>query len=372
MDPLYCRNPSCRYFRTPFPDFPAVCPEDGWPVMGSVIESTGYVDPMADLPTPEEPWSAPVPPPRSEAPPRSATQPARPLAPDDFPVAGPLRGLVDRGRDVVRKIVRPPEEGRRRAGSAPEKAPPRPVARPGPRPADLGDQSPATVIEQPRPIARSGQKYGRFQFRNLDDDGWAPLVFEGACRKSINRRQVGPGGGQGQPRSLVDLRNTRRGLVVTPGDTINGVYRKIASSAQIRSGGRFRIGHYVIEYHAASGEEPITPLVRDGERFQARDLVTDRLVFIRPDGSPGMSIAFVRPLVFGRGGGDGRPVDVPLEGDDISRQHVRALPSPGGLTLEDLGSTNGTFLQIISEATITGDAVLKLMGDVRFQIERLD
>ncbi|HVM69621.1 MAG TPA: FHA domain-containing protein, partial [Gaiellaceae bacterium] len=47
------------------------------------------------------------------------------------------------------------------------------------------------------------------------------------------------------------------------------------------------------------------------------------------------------PVTVGRGGQN----DVPLEGDDYaSAQHARLDPRRDGLWLEDLGSTNGTFV----------------------------
>jgi pSer/pThr/pTyr-binding forkhead associated (FHA) protein len=45
------------------------------------------------------------------------------------------------------------------------------------------------------------------------------------------------------------------------------------------------------------------------------------------------------PVVIGREG-----ADLLVQDTLVSRRHVRISPTPGGLTVEDLGSTNGTFL----------------------------
>jgi len=54
-------------------------------------------------------------------------------------------------------------------------------------------------------------------------------------------------------------------------------------------------------------------------------------------------------LVYPLGDGDttfGREVDntVVVTSDQASRRHARLLPAPGGHVLQDLGSTNGTFV----------------------------
>jgi pSer/pThr/pTyr-binding forkhead associated (FHA) protein len=54
----------------------------------------------------------------------------------------------------------------------------------------------------------------------------------------------------------------------------------------------------------------------------------------------GRQIELTRPLVLGRDDS----ADVVLEDGQISRRHARVTPSSGGVTVEDLESTNGTFV----------------------------
>jgi pSer/pThr/pTyr-binding forkhead associated (FHA) protein len=54
----------------------------------------------------------------------------------------------------------------------------------------------------------------------------------------------------------------------------------------------------------------------------------------------GRQIALTGPLVLGRDSS----ADVVLDDDQISRRHARLTPSNGGVVVEDLESTNGTFV----------------------------
>jgi pSer/pThr/pTyr-binding forkhead associated (FHA) protein len=55
----------------------------------------------------------------------------------------------------------------------------------------------------------------------------------------------------------------------------------------------------------------------------------------------GKEIIINRPVVIGRAG----DADVVLEDGEVSRQHARLTPTDdGGATVEDLGSSNGTFV----------------------------
>jgi hypothetical protein len=62
---------------------------------------------------------------------------------------------------------------------------------------------------------------------------------------------------------------------------------------------------------------------------------------VRTGPNPGMAFELVRDVtVLGRDVGN----DIVLGDTEISRQHARLTRTPGGYVLEDLGSTNGTFI----------------------------
>jgi pSer/pThr/pTyr-binding forkhead associated (FHA) protein len=54
--------------------------------------------------------------------------------------------------------------------------------------------------------------------------------------------------------------------------------------------------------------------------------------------------------------------DIPLGDAEISRQHARLTRTPGGMVLEDLGSTNGTF---VNGERVTR-VILKSGDEIRF------
>src|SRR5919204_374018 len=74
------------------------------------------------------------------------------------------------------------------------------------------------------------------------------------------------------------------------------------------------------------------------------------------------------PLVVGRALG----CDIPIFDPTVSRQHAELRCDDGGLTLRDLGSANGTWLngkRVESARAVPGDTVA--FGHLRFRVERL-
>ncbi|MBV9193810.1 MAG: multicopper oxidase domain-containing protein [Solirubrobacterales bacterium] len=72
------------------------------------------------------------------------------------------------------------------------------------------------------------------------------------------------------------------------------------------------------------------------------------------------------PLVIGRRGGD-----LALTDEEASRRHTAVRPVPEGIEVEDLGSTNGTFLngeRVEGTVTVTGSAVLRI-GRTELRLE---
>ena len=81
----------------------------------------------------------------------------------------------------------------------------------------------------------------------------------------------------------------------------------------------------------------------------------------------GERVKVERELTIGRA----PDADVVIDDDEISRRHVRVVPTPAGLEVEDLGSTNGTELdgQRLSKRTLAGDGSVISFGSTSAKVE---
>src|SRR5246127_2772804 len=79
------------------------------------------------------------------------------------------------------------------------------------------------------------------------------------------------------------------------------------------------------------------------------------VIEVREWGCPARRVVLSRPLVIGRECAGGNVAD-----DEVSREHLRLVPSPTALSVVDLGSRNGTTLNGVA---LTGRAALT-SGDV--------
>ena len=143
-------------------------------------------------------------------------------------------------------------------------------------------------------------------------------------------------------------------LFVEEGETLNGVYRKVPAGKAGRvaaPGTRFQVGQHVIEFQLPEPPTLVEPVVSpDGETFRWRRLEPlAYLDFIGPDNRP--SLRF--PLTRLEGTVIGREGDIALTGDTwASRLHAKVARQGDRFFLEDLGSTNGTFVKITGRTPI--------------------
>ena len=95
-----------------------------------------------------------------------------------------------------------------------------------------------------------------------------------------------------------------------------------------------------------------------------------RLVVLKsPALDPGEEVPVdALPVAVGRGGQN----EVPLEGDEFaSAQHARFEPRRDGLWVEDIGSTNGTFVngaRVTTPRRLTKGDVVRV-GQTDFRVE---
>jgi pSer/pThr/pTyr-binding forkhead associated (FHA) protein len=160
-------------------------------------------------------------------------------------------------------------------------------------------------------------------------------------------------------------------LHVQPLRSLNGVYIKLKPNrpVELPPHTRFRIGHHVLEYRPGRPLEAIDALrAEDGEVFQSRMLAPLGFIdLIGPDNDVYLSFPLTKPDDPGTRIGRGGPrCDLALTGDDwASSEHARVYYSAGKCWLEDLKSTNGTFLQINETVQIQcGNAMKPDSGDI--------
>jgi ABC-2 type transport system ATP-binding protein len=140
----------------------------------------------------------------------------------------------------------------------------------------------------------------------------------------------------------------------TNGTFVNG--KRVTGRQQLQAGDRVQLGATVVEVRAPAPAPaaPPSPAVTRARRIPTLPL----LVFVEGQQS-GDEMAVGGPVVVGR---DPGVADVVLDRDhEISRRHAAFSPAGAGLTVEDLGSTNGTFVngrRLMGTATLnTGDRV---------------
>ncbi len=178
------------------------------------------------------------------------------------------------------------------------------------------------------------------------------------------------------------LRFSRVGpnLFVEPLRSLNGAYLRLPPSRPVPlfPGSRFLVGKHVIEFQAAPLVDATSNLVSDeGEVFYSRTLTPLAFLdFIGPDNRTSMRfpITKLEHTILGREGDD---CDIGLTGDDWTsrRRHARILLRDGGFLLEDLHSTNGTYLQIreptpfrAGRADEPDSGDILLIGEVLFRV----
>lgn len=113
-----------------------------------------------------------------------------------------------------------------------------------------------------------------------------------------------------------------------------------------------------------------------GEREEESPMPRASLSLVRAGAETGDVFAFVGAAVIGRFDPSVGPIDVDLGGIDegvyVSRRHARIAYQDGAWIIEDLGSSNGTFVlkgddfRRIEEPTHIEDGATVVFGNARF------
>jgi ABC-2 type transport system ATP-binding protein len=125
----------------------------------------------------------------------------------------------------------------------------------------------------------------------------------------------------------------------TNGTFVNG--ERVTASRELATGDKIQVGATVLEVRApAVGAAKVGPA--DVEMTRVRQIPTVPMLEFVSGSMSGLKVAVGSQLVVGR---DRATADLLIEGDtDVSRRHAVFSPAGDGLTVQDLGSTNGTFV----------------------------
>jgi pSer/pThr/pTyr-binding forkhead associated (FHA) protein len=150
-------------------------------------------------------------------------------------------------------------------------------------------------------------------------------------------------------------------------ESLNGVYYRISEPTQLGNGDFVRVGQELLRFEFTNESEPVvaddgTGTVAAGT---ARRGAWGRLERISAPAEASFSFVLRNPEhVIGRERGD------ILFRDDgyVSGMHARVYAQDGRVFLEDMGSSNGTFVRIRGERTLPSGGLI-LMGQQPFRIQ---
>ncbi|MEM1031495.1 MAG: FHA domain-containing protein [Myxococcota bacterium] len=155
-----------------------------------------------------------------------------------------------------------------------------------------------------------------------------------------------------------------RTLQVADLDSLNGIFRKLLGDqeAALASGQRFRIGQELLQFDAIGPEEPDAHgVARQGAPAEG---VIGRLSLVvgRSTAQPSFPVT-ERGIHLGRERGD---LLFPEDGY-VSGLHCTLIYDDGDVFVRDLGSSNGTFVQLVKETELRNGDVL-LMGQQLYRV----
>ncbi|MBK6916505.1 MAG: FHA domain-containing protein [Deltaproteobacteria bacterium] len=160
------------------------------------------------------------------------------------------------------------------------------------------------------------------------------------------------------------LRAAEDGIRIEDRNSLNGIFVKLLGRVELRSGDQFRVGQELLVYEELP--EP-TPTDDGTERMGSPNPGYWGRVSILVD--PTMASAAF-PIA-GEGIGIGREsgdITFPQDGY-VSGRHCRIVGDDQGIYLEDLGSSNGTYMRARNGQVVPFGSLV-LIGQKLFQLER--
>jgi len=157
-----------------------------------------------------------------------------------------------------------------------------------------------------------------------------------------------------------------RGVRVEDCNSLNGIFLKLSGRVEIQHGDQFRVGQELLLYEDLP--EP-TPTSDGTERMGSPNPGYWGRVSILVD-PRNVSAAFP---IEGEGVSVGRELgDITFPQDGyVSGNHCRIVGDENGIYIEDLGSSNGTYMRVRTGQIVPFRSLI-LIGQKLFQVERAD
>jgi ABC-2 type transport system ATP-binding protein len=155
----------------------------------------------------------------------------------------------------------------------------------------------------------------------------------------------------------------------TNGTFVNG--ERVSGQHVLRAGDRIQLGATVLEVRAPVPQADDRSIAPGLQVTRVRNIPRVPMLHFRTGQRAGSEIPVGVPVVIGR---DPGVADVILDQDtEISRRHASFSPAGAGLTVQDLGSTNGTFVnaQRITEAVALQDGDMVQLGSTEIDVKVL-
>ncbi len=155
-------------------------------------------------------------------------------------------------------------------------------------------------------------------------------------------------------------------LQVTDKGSLNGVYVKITGAKELSDGDWFRVGSQFFKFELL--KESDTYETEDGTHYftSPRQEAPFRILQILDGGLPGLSAIAINDEVII--GGQGATVVFTADAHLSARHAKISRNSSGKFSIEDMGSTNGTFVRIAGKETLKhGD--LFYVGEELMRVE---
>jgi pSer/pThr/pTyr-binding forkhead associated (FHA) protein len=160
-----------------------------------------------------------------------------------------------------------------------------------------------------------------------------------------------------------DLILNGAGAVVRDANSLNGVFIRVRQEEELFDGDVFRIGQELLRFDAVPPPQPL----EDGTDILGSPNTGywGRLAIVVGANQEGSAFPLSTDAIYlGRERGD---ILFPEDGY-VSGSHARVTVRESGYYLEDMGSSNGTFLRIRGEMQLPSGSFV-LMGQQLFRVE---